>query len=84
MNVGAAMFFTEYSMAPDELGAALETLGFESVWAPEHSHIPTSRATPFPQGGELPRKYYDAMDLGASQMRHPTGARHARAERVSR
>jgi probable F420-dependent oxidoreductase len=62
LNIGAAMFFTDYSMAPGELGAALESRGFESVWAPEHSHIPTSRATPFPWGGELPRKYYDVMD----------------------
>jgi probable F420-dependent oxidoreductase len=62
MDFGAAMFFTDYSMTPGELGQALETRGFESVWAPEHSHIPMSRATPFPQGGELPRKYYDAMD----------------------
>ena len=62
MEFGAAMFFTEYSMAPAELGRALETRGFESLWAPEHSHIPSSRSTPFPQGGELPQKYYDAMD----------------------
>jgi probable F420-dependent oxidoreductase len=62
MHFGAAMFFTDYSMRPGELGQALEERGFESVWAPEHSHIPTSRATPFPQGGELPKKYYDAMD----------------------
>jgi probable F420-dependent oxidoreductase len=62
MEFGAAMFFTEYSLAPAELGRALETRGFESLWAPEHSHIPSSRATPFPQGGELPQKYYDAMD----------------------
>ena len=62
MEFGAAMFFADYSMAPGELGQALETRGFESVWAPEHSHIPASRATPFPQGGELPKKYYDAMD----------------------
>ena len=33
-----------------------------SMWAPEHSHIPLSRKTPFPGGGELPRPYYDAMD----------------------
>src|SRR4029077_18051277 len=33
-----------------------------SVWAPEHSHIPLSRKTPFPGGGELPKPYYDAMD----------------------
>jgi len=59
MDFGAAMFFTDYSMAPDELGQALEARGFESLWAPEHSHIPASRATPFPQGGPLPKKYYD-------------------------
>jgi len=62
MDFGAAMFFTDYSMAPGELARALEARGFESVWAPEHSHIPTSRKTPFPQGGELPKKYSEAMD----------------------
>ena len=59
---GASMFFTDYSMAPGALGQALEERGFESVWAPEHSHIPLSRKTPFPGGGDLPKKYYDAMD----------------------
>ncbi len=62
MDFGAAMFFTDYSMSPADLGRALEARDFESVWAPEHSHIPSSRATPFPQGGKLPRKYYGAMD----------------------
>jgi probable F420-dependent oxidoreductase len=62
LNFGAAMFFTDYSMTPAELGQALEERGFESVWAPEHSHIPLSRKTPFPGGGEVPKKYYDAMD----------------------
>jgi probable F420-dependent oxidoreductase len=62
MDFGGAMFFTDYSMAADELGRALEERGFESIWAPEHSHIPLSRKTPFPSGGELPRQYYDAMD----------------------
>ena len=59
---GASMFFTEYSITPSALGQALEQRGFESVWAPEHSHIPLTRATPFPGGGDLPRRYYDAMD----------------------
>ncbi len=59
---GASMFFTDYSMTPSELGQALEVRGFESVWAPEHSHIPLSRKTPFPSGGDVPKKYYDAMD----------------------
>jgi probable F420-dependent oxidoreductase len=62
MHIGAGMFFTDYSMAPGELALALEERGFESVWSPEHSHIPLSRISPFPSGGELPKKYYDAMD----------------------
>ena len=62
MKIGAAMFFTDYSMTPGELGRALEERGFDSVWAPEHSHIPVSRDSAFPSGGELPKKYYDAID----------------------
>jgi probable F420-dependent oxidoreductase len=62
MDFGAAMFFTDYSMRPGELARALEERGFESLWAPEHSHIPASRKSPFPSGGELPRKYCEAMD----------------------
>ncbi|HSV15137.1 MAG TPA: TIGR03619 family F420-dependent LLM class oxidoreductase, partial [Tepidisphaeraceae bacterium] len=62
MDFGAAMFFTDYSMAPDELARALEERRFESVWAPEHSHIPLSRQSPFPGGGDLPKRYYDTMD----------------------
>jgi probable F420-dependent oxidoreductase len=62
MQVGAAMFFTDYSMPPAELGRALEERGFESVWAPEHSHIPLSRKSSFPSGGELPKQYHDVMD----------------------
>ena len=50
-------------MGPVELGHALEERGFESLWAPEHSHIPLSGGqSPFPQGGDLPKKYYDVMD----------------------
>jgi probable F420-dependent oxidoreductase len=62
MNFGGAMFFTDYSMLAPELARALEERGFESVWAPEHSHIPLSRKRPFPGGGDLPKQYYDAMD----------------------
>src|SRR5467141_1071825 len=62
MHFGGAMFFTDYSMSAPELPRALEERGFESVWAPEHSHIPLSRKTPFPGGGDLPKPYYDAMD----------------------
>jgi probable F420-dependent oxidoreductase len=62
MDFGAAIFFTDYSMGPAELGRALEARGFESLWAPEHSHIPVSRQSSFPAGGDLPKKYYDVMD----------------------
>ncbi|HWD60090.1 MAG TPA: LLM class flavin-dependent oxidoreductase, partial [Stellaceae bacterium] len=62
MLFGASMFFTDYSMGPGELAQALEARGFESVWAPEHSHIPVSRQSTFPSGGELPKQYYDVMD----------------------
>ena len=48
LKFGVSMFFTDYSMAPGALGQALEQRGFESVWAPEHSHIPLSRKSPFP------------------------------------
>src|SRR5271155_3278756 len=62
MDFGAAMFFTDYSMTAADLGQALEARGFESLWAPEHSHIPSTRKTPPAGGGELGKAYYDVMD----------------------
>jgi probable F420-dependent oxidoreductase len=62
MDFGASMFFTDYSMSPAELGQALEARGFESVWAPEHSHIPSSRRSQPASGGQLGKQYYDVMD----------------------
>lgn len=62
MRIGGAMFFTDYSMSPTELARALEQRGFDSLWVPEHSHIPLTRKSPFPSGGDLPKKYYDVMD----------------------
>jgi len=49
-------------MMPGELGPLLEERGFESLWVPEHSHIPVVRTMPFPGGPVLPRPYYDIMD----------------------
>ena len=46
MNYGVAIFFTDYSISPVEMGAALEERGFESLWAPEHSHIPLTANRP--------------------------------------
>jgi probable F420-dependent oxidoreductase len=62
MDYGVVIFPTEYSIAPDELGRALEERGFESVWFPEHTHIPASRRSPWPGGGDLPREYWSAYD----------------------
>ena len=62
MHVGIAMFATDYSMPPAALAAALEERGFESLWLPEHSHIPLSRKSRYPSGGDLPKKYFDVMD----------------------
>ena len=62
MDYGVVMFPTEYSIAPDEFARALEERGFESVWFPEHTHIPASRQSPWPGGAELPREYSHTLD----------------------
>jgi len=70
MKFGIAIFPTDASIGPVELAQACEARGFESLWFPEHSHIPASRRTPFPGGGDLPKMYYDVMEpfvaLGAA------------------
>ncbi len=53
---------------PDVLARELEQRGFDSVWMPEHSHIPTSRETPYPGGGDLPDGYWQMMDPFVSLM----------------
>jgi probable F420-dependent oxidoreductase len=62
VKLGVTLFPTDYSIAPGELAAAAEERGFESLWFPEHSHIPLSRKSPFPGGGDLPKMYYDVME----------------------
>ncbi len=62
MKIGAVMFFTADSMQPAALGRALEERGFESLWVPEHTHIPSSRKSQYPAGGGLIRPYYEIMD----------------------
>lgn len=62
MQFGAFMFPTDYSISPVDLARALEERGFESVFLPEHTHIPTSRETPYPGGGDLPKEYADTFD----------------------
>jgi len=62
MHVGLCTFPTDSSMRFPDLAVAAEERGFESIWVAEHSHIPASRRTPYPGGGELPKMYYEAMD----------------------
>ena len=47
---------------PDDLAREITARGFDSIWMPEHSHIPTSRQTPYPAGGDLPEGYRRMMD----------------------
>ena len=62
MKFGVAIFPTDYAISMAELAPAAEQLGFESLWVAEHSHIPTSRLSPYPAGGELPKHYFHTMD----------------------
>lgn len=62
MKYGIFNFPTEYSMRADQLGRAVEERGFDSLWLPEHTHIPVARRTPYPAGGELPRDYVHIAD----------------------
>jgi probable F420-dependent oxidoreductase len=62
LNLGLTLFPTDYSIAPAELAVAAEERGFESLWFPDHTHIPLSRRSPWPGGPELPKMYYDVME----------------------
>ncbi|HCF73762.1 MAG TPA: LLM class F420-dependent oxidoreductase, partial [Gammaproteobacteria bacterium] len=62
MKIGVFIFSTEYSIRIVDLARALEERGFESLFVPEHTHIPLSRRTPFPGGEPLPREYSNTLD----------------------
>jgi probable F420-dependent oxidoreductase len=62
MEIGVFIFATHYSIDIRELAVALEERGFESLFLPEHTHIPVSRKTPWPGGGALPREYVHTYD----------------------
>jgi probable F420-dependent oxidoreductase len=62
MRIGTFYFPTDYGIDVRELAAALEARGFESLCFCEHTHIPVSRRTPFPSGGELPKRYAHTHD----------------------
>ena len=62
MHIGICQFSTDYSIRIDELAREAEQRGFESLFVPEHTHIPVSRRTPFPGGTELPKEYSHTHD----------------------
>jgi probable F420-dependent oxidoreductase len=69
-NFGVQIFPTDQTIQPVELAKAVEERGLDSLFFPEHSHIPVSRKTPFPNGGDLPEHYWRTHDpfvaLGAA------------------
>ncbi len=62
MHLGLALFVSDWSSDVRDVARAAEDHGFESFWVPEHTHIPASRATPYPAGGELPGEYARIFD----------------------
>lgn len=68
MHLGVCIFATDYAIPIDELARATEARGFESLWVPEHTHIPTSRRSPWAGGAELPEEYRHTYDPFVSLM----------------
>jgi probable F420-dependent oxidoreductase len=62
MHFGVVSYNTEYGIRPDDVAREAEARGYESLWLPEHTHIPASRESPFPLGGDLPEQYKHFMD----------------------
>jgi probable F420-dependent oxidoreductase len=62
MKIGISTFVTDDGIDPVSLARAVEERGFESLVLAEHTHIPASRESPYPSGGELPQYYYRTLD----------------------
>jgi probable F420-dependent oxidoreductase len=66
MDTGVAIFPTHDAISPADVARLAEERGYESLFFPEHTHIPASRATPHPSGATLPRRYAHTLDLFVS------------------
>src|SRR5919198_5972995 len=75
MHTGVLMFATDYAIRIDELAREAEARGFESLFVPEHTHIPTSRRSPF-AGGELPKEYWHTLDPFVGLMAAAAATKH--------
>ena len=62
MKIGISAFPTDYSISAVSLARAAEERGFDSLWVTEHTHIPASRRTPYPPGGDLPSIYWESYE----------------------
>ncbi len=62
MKFGISTFVTDEGITPGALARAIEVRGFDSLFVAEHTHIPLDRKSPWPRGGELPRRYYRTLD----------------------
>ena len=62
MKIGVSNFPTAYSARAVPLARAVEARGFDSLWVVEHTHIPASRRTPYPPGGDLPSIYWESYE----------------------
>jgi probable F420-dependent oxidoreductase len=62
MHLGITIFPTDYSMGPADVAREAEARGFESLWLPEHTHIPVELTSPWPGGPEVPKPYYDVYE----------------------
>jgi probable F420-dependent oxidoreductase len=62
VHFGITMFPTDRAVLPTRLGTLVEEMGFESVFLPEHSHVPVDRSSPYPSGGQLPDDFYRFYD----------------------
>lgn len=62
MHIGITIFPTDYSIGPADVAREVEARGFESLWLPEHTHIPETLTSAWPGGPELPKPYYDVYE----------------------
>lgn len=62
MEIGVVTFLTDYGIEPLELARAVEERGFDALFLTEHTHIPASRRSPWPGGGDLPQRYAHTYD----------------------
>ena len=62
MDIGVTIFLTDKSIGVVDMARAVEERGFESLFLPEHTHIPVARQTPYPMGGDLPDEYRRTHD----------------------